>query len=217
MTPVLTQLRDSYLRAQLAGDRREAVRLLLEDGLGGGAHVDELQLHVIRAAQDEIGRLWQLNRVSIAQEHMATAISHLSLAALFERATPQPPLDRRVVLACVEGELHELPARLVADVLELAGFEVRYLGANVPTEELVAVVREKQPDLIGLSVTMSFNLPALRAAVARVREISDRPVFIGGHATRWSPGLAGELGVVQAGDDAGELVTTARRLAGVEA
>ncbi|PCC67702.1 Methanogenic corrinoid protein MtbC1 [Nannocystis exedens] len=214
MTPALAQLRERYLRAQLAGDRREAVRLLLEDGLGSGAQIDELQVHVIRAAQDEIGRLWQLNRVSIAQEHMATAISHLSLAALFERATPKPPLDERVLLACVEGELHELPARMVADALELEGFDVRYLGANVPTRDLVAAVQDERPDLIGLSVTMSFNLPALRTAVARVREVSDRPMFIGGHATRWSPGLARELDVTQVGD--AELVATARRLVGVE-
>lgn len=216
MTPALAELRDCYLRAQLAGDRREAVRLLLEDGLGAGVGIDDLQVHVIRAAQNEIGRLWQLNRVSIAQEHMATAISQLSLAALFERATPKAPLGKSVLLACVEGELHELPARLVADALELEGFDVRYLGANVPTGNLVTAVREEQPDLIGLSVTMSFNLPALRSAVAGVREVSDRPIFIGGHATRWSPSLAGELGVTQAGDSASELVATARRLAGVE-
>ncbi|WAS97416.1 cobalamin B12-binding domain-containing protein [Nannocystis punicea] len=216
MTPALQQLRECYLRAQLAGDRREAVRLVLEDGLGAGAQIDELQTHVIRAAQDEIGRLWQLNRVSIAQEHMATAISHISLAALFERATPKAALGKTVVLACVEGELHELPARMVADALELEGFDVRYLGANVPTDDLVAVIRDEQPDLIGLSVTMSFNVPALRAAVARVREVSDRPVFIGGHATRWSPGLARELDVAQAGDSAAELVATARRLVEVE-
>lgn len=214
MTPALLQLRDCYLRAQLAGDRREAVRLLVEDGLGSGAQIEELQTHVIRAAQAEIGRLWQLNRVSIAQEHMATAISQLSLAALFERATPRPALGKTVLLACVEGEQHDLPARMVADVLELDGFDVRFLGANVPTDDLVAAVRAEQPDLIGLSVTMSFNLPALRTAIARVRLVGERPIFIGGHATGWSPGLARELEVAEAGADAVELLATARRLAG---
>jgi methanogenic corrinoid protein MtbC1 len=211
----IDDLRDRYLTAQLAGDRREALRVLVEDGLGGGAWVGDLQAGVIQAAQGEIGRLWQLNRVTIAQEHMASAISQLALATLFERATPAARLGKRLVLACVAGELHDLPARLVADFLDLAGFDVRYLGANVPTGDLVAVVRAEQPDLIGLSVTMSFNLPALRAAVTRVREVSARPVFIGGHATRWSPSLADELGVAQAGDGVAELLMTARRLVGV--
>jgi methanogenic corrinoid protein MtbC1 len=210
----LDGLRDRYLTAQLAGDRREALRLLVEDGLGGGASAIDLQVRVIQAAQSEIGRLWQLNRVTIAQEHMASAISQLGLAALFERATPAARLDKKLLLACVAGELHDLPARLVADFLDLAGFDVRYLGADVPHDDLVRMVLAEQPDLIGLSVTMSFNVPALRTAVARVNAVIDRPTLIGGHAIRWSPGLAGELAVAAVAAPA-EVVATARRLVGL--
>ena len=176
----IADLRDRYLRAQLTGDPREAVRLLVEDGLGSGAAIVELQEGVVQAAQDEIGRLWQQNRVSIAQEHMATAIC-TTLAALFERAQPKPPLGKKLLLACVEGELHDLPARMAADFLELEGFEVRYLGANVPHDDLISMVRAEQPDVIGLSVTMSFNVPALRTAVERLRAAIDRPIL-----HRWS-------------------------------
>lgn len=215
MTTALDDLRDRYLAAQLTGDRREALRLLLEDGLRNGASVVDLQAGVIQAAQDEIGRLWQLNRVTIAQEHMASAISQLGLSALFERATPAARLGKKLVLACVAGELHDLPARLVADFLDLAGFDVRYLGADVPHDDLVRMVDAEQPDLIGLSVTMSFNVPALRAAAARVHAVIDRPIFAGGHAIRWSPGLAGELSVAVAGTAPAEVIATARRLVGL--
>jgi methanogenic corrinoid protein MtbC1 len=207
-------LRDRYLTAQLAGDRREALRLLVEDGLGGGASTIDLQARVIQAAQREIGRLWQLNRVTIAQEHMASAISQLGLAALFERATPAARLDKKILLACVAGERHDLPARLVADFLDLAGFDVRYLGADVPHDDLVRMVLAEQPDLIGLSVTMSVNAPALRTAVARVNAVIDRPMLIGGHALEWSPDLAGELAVA-AGAAPAEVIATARRLVGL--
>jgi methanogenic corrinoid protein MtbC1 len=212
----LEALRDRYLHAQLSGDRREAVRLVVEDGLRHGAGVVDLQAHVIQAAQDEIGRLWQQNRVTIAQEHMASAISQLSLAALFERATPARRLGKVLVLACVEGELHDLPARIVADFLELAGFDVRYLGADVPSDDLIELLVADPPDLIGLSVTMSFNVPALRAAVARVRAAIDRPIFVGGHATRWSQGLAAELGVATAGTVPAAVIASARGLVGLE-
>jgi methanogenic corrinoid protein MtbC1 len=211
----IAELRERYLRAQLTGNRREAVRLVVEDGLGRGAAIMELQEGVIQAAQDEIGRLWQQNQVTIAQEHMATAISHLTLAALFERAEPKPPLGKKLLLACVEGELHDLPARMAADFIDLEGFEVRYLGANVPHDSLVSMVRAEQPDVIGLSVTMAFNVPALRTAVERLRAAIDRPIFIGGHALRWQLGLAAQLGVEAGGDTATEVLATARRLAGL--
>jgi MerR family transcriptional regulator, light-induced transcriptional regulator len=216
MAPAFADLKELYLRAQLAGDRREAVRLVVEEGLGKrGASVIELQSQVIGAAQDEIGRLWQMNLVTIAQEHMATAISHLTLAALFERAKVAKPVDKKLVMACVEGEHHDLPARLVSDLLEIHGFDVRFLGANVPHDHLAAMVREERPALIGLSVTMSFNLTSLREAVSRVRVVTDAPIFVGGHALAWSPGIDKELGLHVAGTTPDDVLATARRLTGL--
>jgi methanogenic corrinoid protein MtbC1 len=215
VSPRLDELRARYLRAQLAGDRREALRIVIDDGLGQGASIVELQAQVIRAAQNEIGQLWQRNLVSIAQEHMATAISQLVLATLFERARILDPVDKKILIACVEGEHHELPARLVADFLELEGFAVRYLGANVPHADLVELVAAERPDAVGLSVTMSFNMPALHEAVARLRESTAVPIFVGGYAVQSSPGIAAELGVVASDDTPAGLLATARRLCGL--
>jgi methanogenic corrinoid protein MtbC1 len=215
MTASFDELRERYLRAQLVGDRREAVRVVIEEGLGRGVPVIELQRQVIQAAQDELGRLWQLNLVTVAQEHMATAISQLALAALFERSPPRTSHGKKIAIACVEGELHDLPARLVADYLELDGFEVRYLGANVPLDDLGASIRDEAPDVIGLSVTMCFNMPALRDAVSRLRVITDAPIVGGGRAIELAPGPAKALGVEVIGKRPDELLPAARRIAGV--
>ncbi len=214
----LTDLRTRYLDALLRGDRREALRLIVDEGLRQGASVFELQLGVVQEAQREIGELWQQNRISIADEHMATAISHLALAHLYQHAEPHPPRGRKVVVACVEGELHDFPARLVADALDLDGFEVRYLGANVPTDHLLPILEREKPDLLALSVTMSFNLPALQAAVERVIATGRRlPIAVGGHAERWSPQVAASLGVDATAQNALEMVQATRRLLEVDA
>lgn len=202
-----------YVEAQLAGDRREALRLVLREGLGAGLTVSQLQVDVIQAAQREIGRLWQQNRISIAQEHMATAISQVVMSRLFEEGLPEDPVGRKVLVSCVEGELHEFPARFISDFLELAGFEVRYLGADVPLDDLARMVREEKPDLLALSVTMSFNARALRAAVERVRkEAPGLPILVGGHALDWEPDLALRYGVETCGPDPGCVVDKAREL-----
>lgn len=211
----LGEVREKYLRAQLAGDRREAVRVVIEDGLGEGASVLDVQGEVISAAQDEIGRLWQLNIVTIAQEHMASAISHLALCALFDRARIAAPLGKKILIACVEGEQHDLPARLAADVLEIHGFDVRFLGADVPHDELLNMVRDEHPDLIGLSVTMTFNIPSVREAVSRLRTVSTAPIFIGGHALKWSPSLEIDLQVHAPGSSPDLVVAMARKLTGL--
>jgi len=212
-TDPLAALRDSYLSAQLAGNRREALRLLVDEGVLRGISIASLHLDVIQPAQQEIGRLWQENHISVAQEHMATAISQLALSHLYRHLPRDPANGRTVLLSCVEGELHELGARMASDFLEMAGFEVRFLGANVPTEHLVREVRESKPDLLALSVTMSYHVPALRKAVAAVREVAPGlPMAVGGLAFTWAPGLEAELGVPFFGKDARALVAAACKM-----
>src|SRR5690348_13273305 len=95
-----------YLEAQLAGQRQQAIRLIVEEGLGRGLTVPQLLIDVIQRSQHEIGRLWQENRISVADEHLATAISQLAMARLYQAAPRAPEVKRTIGLACVEGELH---------------------------------------------------------------------------------------------------------------
>lgn len=209
----LDLLKARFLAAQLGGQRREALRLIIEDGLGRGATVSALRRDVISAAQQHIGVLWQENRISVADEHMATAISQLALAHLYQHAPVVRPHGKKVMVACVEGELHDFPARMVTDALDLAGFEVRFLGANVPVEHLVRAVEQHRPDLLALSVTMSFNVPAARAAIEQVRaRIKDQRIALGGNACRFSADLPNELRADASASDADELVEIVRKL-----
>ena len=191
--------------------------VVLEEGLGAGISVSDLREHVLQAAQHEIGRLWQENIVTIAQEHMATAIAGLVLTQLFDRAEPQPRNGKSVMVACVEGELHDLPARLVADTLDLAGFSVQFVGADVPADALASLAASKMPDLIALSATMAFHVPSLKKTVAHLRERFGRsiPLAVGGGALAWTPSLSTDLDVDIAARSADDLVQETRRLLGV--
>ena len=213
--PDTGELRARYLAAQLAGDRRVAMRIVMEEGLAAGVPVGRLQAEVVQAAQGQIGILWQQNRINIAQEHMANAISHVVMSRLFEEAESAPRTGHKIVVACVEGELHEFPARMVADFLELGGYDVRYLGANVPLDDLQRLVDEERPAMLALSVTMNFNAPSLLAAVQRLREsFPDLPILAGGHALHWEPRLASQYGVETCGPEAACVVdSTARMIA----
>lgn len=204
-------LRDRYLAAQLAGDQRAALKVL-DEALAAGSGVADLQRDVVQAAQLELGRLWQENRLSIAHEHMATAISQVALVHLLRHADAAAPRQRKVVVACVEGEHHDLPARMVADLLELAGYEVRYLGADVPSEALPELVAAERPHVVCLSVTMVFNLGGLRGAVEAVRaRFPGLPILAGGNAVAWQPDIADELGVTAAPGDIDSLVAAVER------
>ena len=210
----LAEVRSRYLAAQLVGDRRRALELLSEGADALGLSAAQVQFEVIQEAQREIGQLWQENRITIAQEHMATAISQLALAQVFHTAPAAAPNGRRVLIACVEGELHEFPTQLAADTLDLAGFQVRFLGANVPTDGLLAMIDEFAPEVLALSCAMLFNLPTLREVVRRVRARPGQrlPILVGGHAMEGSPELATSLGADGFGGDALALLSETRRV-----
>jgi methanogenic corrinoid protein MtbC1 len=213
-----TALAARYLKAQLAGDRAEAVRLLIDEGLHRGVSAADLLLGVIQPAQREIGRLWQENKVSIAQEHLATGISQLALARIYQESPRAPQLGKSVLVACIEGETHEMGARIAADFLEMAGFHVRFLGANVPTDSLLDMIKASPPDLIALSATINFHTDALRSAVERIRSATEGkiPIMVGGHIFEWDPSLRDRLGDVVHGEDAVALVAAAKRALGVQ-
>lgn len=204
-----------YLALQLAGDRRGALAIV-EGALAQGATISDISLGVLAGSQREIGRLWQEDRITVAQEHMATAISQLVLAHLYQRAQFAGRNGRSVLVACVPGELHDFPSRLVADALDLAGYRVHFLGADVPTEDLVDSVLQLKPDLVALSITMPFNAPGLRAVVTRMREAAmGTPIAVGGHACAISGELVQELRPEIVATDARELVESLDRRFGL--
>lgn len=213
----LTELCNHYVSMQLAGDRRAALRFV-DETLAAGVSVADLSTQVVAAAQREIGRLWQENRISIAQEHMATAISQLVLAHVFRHAEFRGPVGKKIVIACVSGEYHDFPARLLADALDLGGYDVRFLGANVPLASLLRMLDEERPDLLALSVTMLFNIQSLRDTVHAVRQDERRralPIAVGGHAMQETQSLPEELGVELVITDAADIVPRIDEFLGV--
>lgn len=200
-----------YLEAVLEGSRPRALDIAA--GAAREHSLEDVVLRVVLRTQALIGQMWEENRISILDEHVATAISEAALAELYRIAPRRPPNGIRVVVACVEGEIHELGARACADLLEVNGFDVLFAGAAVPSRDLVALCRRTSPQLVCLSVTMSFNVSNLRALVGELREsLPALKIAAGGHAFRWHAGLAAELDLVSSARDAAEFVADVKRI-----
>jgi methanogenic corrinoid protein MtbC1 len=212
----MASLASRFLEAQLASNHRECVRLI-DEAVEQGALVRDLHLKVIQQCQHEIGRRWEQGLISVAQERLATAISQLVVAHMYRHLPRSPSNGKLVIVACVEGEQHDLGARIASDFLEMDGFDVRFLGANVPTESLLSMVAQRRPDLVALSVTIETHLAAFREVVGvlRAKCSSSLPILAGGRAFAVAGALDLPDGVVASGVDAAEMVKIARRLTGV--
>ena len=134
----LAVLRDRLWGAVVDHDEYAAAATVFTAVEAGTAPEDVL-LEVIAPVQHRIGSEWAANRLTVAQEHAATAINDRVIAALAHHPATRCSGDAgRVTVACVDGEWHALPARLLAEVLRLRGWQVEFLGAQVPTPHLIA-------------------------------------------------------------------------------
>jgi MerR family transcriptional regulator, light-induced transcriptional regulator len=186
---------DDYLGAALTGRRREALDVAL-GALSSGWSITNIYTDLLIPAQRALGVRWASGQISVAQEHLASAVTGSVLARIYEHIPASEPRRGRVLVAAIEGELHGLPAHFAADLLELQGWDVTLVGPNVPQAMLLSMVEEQKPDLVGLSVTMAFNLPptiaVVRALLARSPGLR---IALGGRAMRGQTALASELDV----------------------
>ena len=200
--------------ALLAGDRRNA-GLILERRLDQGHSLVEFELHIVQPALYSIGHRWQNNQVSVAQEHLATAISQAVMTNGLLMSSVPASNGRRVVLACVSGNQHSVGLQMVADSFDLAGWDVQYLGASVPTKALIQHVCQARPDLLGLSISFAQQLTVVRDIMAQLTlSLGDaRPaVIIGGLAINQYHELAVLLGADAWGADAHSAIDYASKL-----
>ncbi|MEU4715998.1 cobalamin-dependent protein [Micromonospora purpureochromogenes] len=184
-----------------------AVRLL-----DAGVPAERVLLDLVAPAQSEVGERWARNEWSVAQEHAATHISERVVAAVAAHVNPRPTRGR-VVVACMDGEWHALPPRLVAEVLRLRGWQVTFLGASVPAAHLVSYLHRHDAHAVALACALPMRLPYAHRMIEACRR-SDVPVVVGGRGFGDDGRWARSLGVAWAPDapSAADLVTDERAL-----
>ncbi|GAA4877635.1 cobalamin B12-binding domain-containing protein [Kitasatospora terrestris] len=169
--------------AVVGGDQARAAALATQ-ALDEGLPPESLLLDVIGALQARIGLEWAADRITVIQEHAATAVNErvVAVAAGHPAFSAARPPDRgRIAVACVDGEWHAFPARLLAEVLMLRGWRVDYLGAQCPTPHLIAHLHRTAPDALALSASLTTRLPAAHTAITAA-QAAGVPVIAGGAA-----------------------------------
>ncbi|MFJ6752685.1 MULTISPECIES: B12-binding domain-containing protein [unclassified Streptomyces] len=167
---------DCLVHADEEGAVALTVRLLQD-----GVRAEDILLGLVAPAQQRVGTRWASGEWTVAQEHGATHVSERSVATV-AAATPEPgPAGTAgaVLVTCSDGEWHTLPARLLAEVLRVRGFHVRFLGGHVPAAQLVSDLHQNAPDVVALSCTLPMRLP-LAHGLIQVCRPAGVPVLAGG-------------------------------------
>jgi len=154
----LAQLRQAWMSACLSYNEQEAEQVLAE------AFVmyppETVCLNLLQKTMFEIGELWYRGEVTVQQEHFCSALTIQRLEALV-MASPLPTRPGRILAACPAEEEHVFGLLLLTFLLRRRGWEVIYLGANVPVDRLETTVAAVKPQLAVLAVQQLHTAPGI--------------------------------------------------------
>lgn len=206
----LAQTQRLFLEAILKGLRKAATNLALE-ALKDGHTISDVYVNVFQESQYQLGRLWETNEITVAEEHMATAITQYVIAQVYPLIKSADTVRGKMVVTGVEGEMHQVGANMVADVLESVGWDVRFLGTNMPHQGILRAVEEHGAGAIGISTTMLFNVPKVIHLVSSLRDrfgTENLRIIVGGAVFRSTPDLYLEIGADDYAPDLGAVLAT---------
>lgn len=208
----LKPLVSQYIERILALDSAGAMELIESMATDTGS-VFDLYVHILQPAQREIGRLWQVNSISVAVEHYATATAQQVLHRLSRMVPPRTRRNARMIGICGEGEHHCVGLEMVCSLCQLDGWDTYFVGANTPTVSAVELARKLQPDIIAISMTTLIALQSTRMLILKLKEaLPETAIVTGGYAATLGPDLWKSFGADAYASDAISALSAMERI-----
>jgi methanogenic corrinoid protein MtbC1 len=198
----------------LEGRRNDAGRLIFKE-VDNGRPIKDVYLKVFQPSQMEVGRLWLLNRISVAKEHYVSAATQMIMSQLYPYIFSTERKGLTFIGACAGGELHEIGLRMVCDFFEMDGWDTYYLGANTPAQAIIEAIQQNKADVIGLSIAMPFHQSLLKQLIEKIKTTlkEKRPkILVGGNGINSKKKTWKFIGADGYAKDANEAVGLANKI-----
>jgi DNA-binding transcriptional MerR regulator len=178
---MLDELRERWISACSSFDDALANRIL--DQAFALAAPETICSEVLQKGLVQVGDGWYAGKISVQQEHFATAIANRRISSLLAAVTPPTRRDN-ILMACPPGEEHDFILLVLTYLLRRQGWQAIYLGANVPLLNLDTTIRFTKPNMI-LSAAQTLEAAAsLRQMSEYLRSIKIPLAFGGGIFTQ---------------------------------
>jgi len=188
---LLATLKAEFLQGLLTGDKKHCSNLVFSFFQKEKSIITVYE-ELLKPSLYMIGDLWELNKITVATEHLASAIIESILNELYPHIQNSAKTNNSVVVSCLENEHHQIGSKMVADVFEKEGWDVLFLGANTPAKSLIEYIRLIHPTMLALSISLYFHIPYLEYLLKKLEfNFPKLKILIGGQALRYS--IANEL------------------------
>ena len=161
--------------------------------LGSEAFIE----HLLTPLLSQIGKSWTEGELRPVHEHMTSSVIR-SLTYILRNNSPTPPNAPRMIVTTPMGQLHELGAMLAAIMAEFSGWQVTYLGADLPAEEIAIAVKYVDAQALTLSLSFASDDHLVHKELRKLKKLigNDVALIVGGRAAYHFQGLLSEIGVL---------------------
>ena len=156
---------------------------LLEDERKASKDSLYIYENIITVAMKHIGHLWETNKITVADEHLATSTCDYLLARYrWQKGKDQPisTIWKKAMFLCLENEQHYLGLKMASQLFNEYGWETKFHGPNLPLEYVTKAAAEWRPDAICLSFSILYHAEHLRPYINELEKLPNRPVVIVG-------------------------------------
>ncbi|PYZ95232.1 cobalamin-binding domain protein [Salipaludibacillus keqinensis] len=173
---------ETFVDALLKGDHAASLRIVQNQR----EHHSRFTIYneLITPAMHEIGMLWQQNKITVADEHLATAVCDFVLSQTeydlvqhsdFQETTP------KAMFFTVQDEYHYLGLKMVSILFREKDWNVKYYQSNLSIDHVMEQVETWKPAVIGLSFALAYRIEALTAYLKKFSELDYEPeILVGG-------------------------------------
>ncbi len=183
-----------FLDALLQGDNSRC-GLIVQNVLAQGADIRDVYINIFQKSMYRVGKLWEQGNLSIAQEHIASQIIDCLVSTAFMMLPHRTKCHRKAVITCIDKEFHQIGAKMVSNIFELNGWCSYFMGGNTPGREVLDVIKERRPDIVGISFSFYMNYLRFLETLDNIRNnFPEQAIIVGGQ------GLTEELTVILSKD-----------------
>jgi len=176
------ELRNKLLALLIKGNEREAIAIVKNIKMTEHVII-RLYENVFKPLLYEVGDLWENGQISIAKEHYISECVWRMVSYVSESIERKTPTKGSVLCMALSGEQHTLGIRMVADYFNILGYQPYYIGANIPTGEVIRFVEQIRPEFIALSLTSESLNDSLVNLIQRLKETCEScKIIVGGQA-----------------------------------
>jgi DNA-binding transcriptional MerR regulator/methylmalonyl-CoA mutase cobalamin-binding subunit len=185
----IDQMREAWLKACLDFNELAAEQIIAQ--AFARYPLETVCVEVLQKGLSQIGELWYTNKADVQQEHFASSLAIRRVDALIA-AAPLPTRSNRILVACPPGEEHVFSSLLITLFMRQRGWDVVYLGANVPIARLEATIKATNPGLIILAA-MQLHTAATLMEMAQFLHGTGVPLAYGGRIFTQIPDLRARI------------------------